>query len=237
MILRAIHCGYVKEDSSDDTRTGKTNTDLESDTEDEHRSLTSYGVQAECSGFHQSMAVLILLVVSFVFLIFTCCMLFEQLDTIETNASKIARMKMSVGQAGTELSRVTEEFNEMFGGDSNKVAWHWFWPAQVEFPRGMRKVVLGYEWDETFDPVPYEEHTRDEEEGGNGKIELTTAGIPKLSSPAAVAATPSHTLSPGSNPGEEGSFSGTPVGADQPRLTKRANSRGPELKASTGSLT
>jgi hypothetical protein len=64
-------------------------------------------------------------------------MLFEKLDTIETNASKITRMKMSVGQAGTELSRVTEEFNEMSGGDSTHVEWHWFWPAQVEFPRSI----------------------------------------------------------------------------------------------------
>jgi hypothetical protein len=73
-----------------------------------------------------------------------------------------------VGQAGTELSRVTEEFNEMFGGDSNQVAWHWFFPLPVEFPPGMQKVVMGFEWDETFDAVPYEEPQ------GNGDVEMGT---------------------------------------------------------------
>jgi hypothetical protein len=54
----------------------------------------------------------------------------------------------------------------MFGGDSNQVAWHWFFPLPVEFPRGMQKVVLGFEWDETFDAIPYEEPQ------GNGDVEM-----------------------------------------------------------------
>jgi len=107
-------------------------------------------------------------------------MLVEQIEAIKTNASKIARMKMRVGQAGTELSRVTEEFNEMFGGDSNQVAIHWFIPIPIEFPNGMKKAVLGYEWDGTFDAVPYQEpNSADVESGGlnpstGSKIELTT---------------------------------------------------------------
>lgn len=239
MILRAIHCG-LKDESSEDTHASTPNTDLVSDSEEDKDRFLTY-IEGECVGFHRSMSVLVLLIVSLVFLIFTCCMLFEQIDAIETNSSKIARMKMSVGQAGTELSRVTEEFNEMFGGNSNKVSWHWFWPAPVEYPGGMKKVVLGYEWDETFDQVPYEEPTRDEEEGGNGKIELTTAGVSKLSSPSASGNdTPStNPLSLTKNDGEEGDFSGTPVLTDQPRLTKRTNSRGPDgrAKASSGTLT
>ncbi|KAG7339079.1 DHHC palmitoyltransferase [Nitzschia inconspicua] len=130
----------------------------------------------ECTGWNESYSSLILLIISVVFFLFTACMLYENLEAIETNASKIARMKMRVGQAGTELSRVTEEFNEMFGGESNEVAWHWFFPLSVEFPRGMQKVVLGFEWDETFDAVPYEESH------GNGDVELgttnTTIGDP-----------------------------------------------------------
>lgn len=112
---------------------------------------------AECKGWNETYAGIALLVVSVVFFLFTSCMLFEQIDAIKTNTSKIARMKMSVGHAGTELRRVTEEFNEMFGGDSNEVALHWFLPTRVEFPDGMKKVVLGYDWDETFDAVPYQE--------------------------------------------------------------------------------
>jgi hypothetical protein len=244
IILRAIHCGYVKEDSSDAETPKAVSTDAEelgtsdapNEDEDRFRFLGTYDIQAECTGYQQSMAVLVLLIVSIVFLIFTCCMLFEQIEAIETNSSKIARMKMRVGQAGTELSRVTEEFNEMFGGEKNEVEWHWFLPLRVDFPRGMQKVVLGYEWDETFDPVPYEERNGDEE-GGNGKIELTTtAGVPNLPLTAVAAASP---LSSSPEEGEEENFSGTPVVADQPTLTKRANSRGPDGRArlKTGTLT
>ena len=64
---------------------------------------------------------------------------------------------MRVGQGGTELQRVTEEFNEMFGGSSPNVSWHWFVPIPVQFPGSMHKVVMGYEWDPTFDAMPYQE--------------------------------------------------------------------------------
>lgn len=148
LFLRAMYCGWTIDDSDDP--------------KDNNR-LLKVQYREECYGFYNSYATLGLLIVAVIFMIFTCCMLCEQIEAIETNASKIARMKMRVGQAGTELARVTEEFNEMFGGSSNKVAWHWFLPFAVEFPRGMKKVVLGYEWDETFDSVPYEESTTNHE--------------------------------------------------------------------------
>lgn len=161
-----------------------------------------------CKSWHQNWSIFALMLVSLIFFFFTSCMLCEQVEAIKTNSSKIARMKMKVGQAGTELSRVTEEFNEMFGGDSNKVAWHWFLPLPVEFPRGMKKVVLGFEWDETFNPTPYEEQQEGDEE--QGRIELTSPQI-------------KQTIN--SDDGEEGNFSGTPVIKDKPqRLTKRASS-------------
>jgi len=111
----------------------------------------------ECISWNESYAGLILLTISVIFFLFTSCMFVEQIEAINTNASKIARMKMSVGLGGTELERVTEEFNEMFGGNSNRVSWHWFIPTPIEFPQGMKKAVLGYDWDETFDAVPYQE--------------------------------------------------------------------------------
>lgn len=126
-----------------------------------------------CEFWHHNWKILAVTLVSLIFFSFTSCMLCEQVEAIKTNASKIARMKMKVGQAGTELSRVTEEFNEMFGGDSNQVAWHWFLPLSVTFPQGMKKVVLGYEWDETFDPSPYEEPNQGDEEVG--RIEMTAS--------------------------------------------------------------
>jgi hypothetical protein len=221
MILRAIHCSYTK-DTEDGVSVG---TDLSGTEEDPSRRFLSR--EEECEGWYESVAVLALMIISFIFMVFTCCMLFEQLEAIETNSSKIARMKMRVGQAGTELQRVTEEFNEMFGGSTKEAALHWFLPIPVEFPRGMRKAVLGYEWDATFDPVPYEEPgSRDEETGGNGKIELTpvvaSSGLPPVETDVPP---PSRMVASASEEGEEGSFSGAPVNEKPRTLTKRSNSR------------
>jgi len=137
IVLRTIYCGSLNPLL---TRREKETKDME-----------------ECTGWNESYVGLILLVMSVVFFFFTIFMFLEQLQAIKTNASKIARMKMSVGLGGTELQRVTEEFNEMFGGNSNRVVWHWFIPIPIEFPTGMKKAVLGYDWDPIFDPVPYRE--------------------------------------------------------------------------------
>jgi hypothetical protein len=228
MLVRAIHCGVmIDDDASSSQDAAATEEENKSyftptvggkkegayDDQPHHyvrertlRFLSSspnYARQ-ECHGWYDHTAVMVLFITSLIFLIFTCCMLVEQFEAIETNASKIARMKMRVGQAGTELSRVTEEFNEMFGGKDKNVAWHWFLPLSVDFPRGMRKVVLGYEWDETFDPVPYDEDERgtaeaaaaaaaaagfDEEQGQmeltprNGSDDVTSAA-PPVAAPA-----------------------------------------------------
>lgn len=173
---------------------------------------------AECMGWNESYSGLALLVVSVVFFLFTSCMLAEQIEAIKTNTSKIARMKMSVGHAGTELTRVTEEFNEMFGGDTNQVAMHWFIPIPVEFPNGMKKVVLGYDWDEIFDAVPYQEPKNGDIETGmsnsddGSRIELITV--------------PSTTSSNGNQASREGDqFSGNTLKpSKRPMLVKR-NSR------------
>jgi len=113
--------------------------------------------ESECSNLYDYYLVIVLGVVSFSFMMFTCCMLFEQVEAIESNQGKIARMKMKIGQGGTELERVTYEFNEMFGGKTSHATWHWFVPLQVNFPENMRKVILGYEWDPTFDEVYHED--------------------------------------------------------------------------------
>lgn len=77
----------------------------------------------------------------------------------------------------------------MFGGDSNQVAWHWFLPLPVEFPPGMKKVVMGYEWDETFDAIPYQEpNSNNYNKNGSADVdvELGTATTTSLSSVAQV---------------------------------------------------
>lgn len=276
IFVRALHCGWVSDTEGDsvssrepntsdihelhDTITAAENTTLSSTESigDENGRILELTYRQECHGFYDSYATLILLIISVVFMIFTCCMMFEQVEAIQTNSSKIARMKMRVGQAGTELARVTEEFNEMFGGVSNQVAWHWFLPLEVEFPRGMKKVVLGYEWDETFDPVPYEEpsstvppysgmsagggssHAVVDEEGGSA-VELTSQvssnSITSMSSTSLRVDTQPVTREISDGAGEEATFSGTPVLSTKlPQLIQRGNSRG-QLKPAPGTLT
>ena len=101
----------------------------------------------QCQDFFQRYTIIALLFISFIFLIFTVVMILDQIDTIRTGKGKIARMKQRVGESGcTEYETVTEEFNEMFGGTSPYVAWHWFVPIQVRYPKKMKQVVLGYEF-------------------------------------------------------------------------------------------
>ncbi|KAL3919742.1 MAG: hypothetical protein SGILL_003602 [Bacillariaceae sp.] len=218
MVLRTFHCGfpvpyYKVEDKNNDN------------------------LLEECTGWNESYSSIILLVISVVFFIFTACMLFENIEAIQTNASKIARMKMSVGQAGTELARVTEEFNEMFGGESNEPAWHWFLPLPVEFPRGMKKVVMGFEWDETFDAVPYEEPGGDVEMGTttnatgslNSKLKPPPPSLDKAKS--SEHETPDDTTPQAFSP----STSTTSKGGREspPGLFKRGNSRDRSSDASS----
>jgi len=135
---------------------------------DQGRFLQEPFVYSDCDGYYNNHLVIVLFLVAITFLIFTSCMFAEQVEAIETNQGKIARMKMKVGRGGTELTRVTEEFNEMFGGNSPNVSWHWFIPLRVQFPGSMEKVVLGYEWDKSFDSGPY---MQDEDEEGSSSVE------------------------------------------------------------------
>lgn len=120
--------------------------------------LLQEGGYLNCNTLFSNYFVIILMIVAVSFLFFTCCMFWEQLEAIESNTSKIARMKIRVGDGGTELERVSHDFNEMFGGDSPSISWHWFLPLDVQFPKSMSKVVLGYEWDPTFGDKPFQEN-------------------------------------------------------------------------------
>ena len=190
--MRVIHCGYItdtdRESSikSDFFNGGEqqqqqqgehqVTTTSSSNTEDNDRFLAEQQfLYPECNHLYDSHWVLGLFVASIVFLVFTCSMGCEQLEAIESGKGKIARMKMRVGQAGTEFETVTESFNEMFGGCSPRVAWHWFVPTKVIFPGSMRKVVLGYEWDESFPPGPYQEPDEADLEGNGINSTTSTA--------------------------------------------------------------
>jgi DHHC palmitoyltransferase len=142
--------------------------DIHNDNPDGHRLLLSRTLFAidNCSDFRASTVVTALTIVSLVFLIFTLAMGVEQIEAIETGKGKIARMKQSVGQTGTQYNSVTAEFNEMFGGYSANPAWHWFIPIPVRFPTNMKLVVLGYDYDPSFPLEAYQEY--DEETANHG---------------------------------------------------------------------
>jgi DHHC palmitoyltransferase len=127
----------------------------------------------ECRDWVSDPWVRTLALASVLFFVFTTVMGCEQIEAIRSGRGKIARLQQSVGRNGTELSSVTSEFNEMFGGSSPRVAWHWFVPTPVQFvPRHMKAVVLGYEFNETCLPVPYqEEPSLDEAECGSVAVD------------------------------------------------------------------
>mmetsp|Transcript_31710 Transcript_31710/g.45041 ORF Transcript_31710/g.45041 Transcript_31710/m.45041 type:complete len:255 (-) Transcript_31710:882-1646(-) len=170
-VLRCIRCGYVVQDhESSYDGTQKTEQETHWDApknkrEDPDRFLGAdepddehfHYKYPECEGLYSNVFVLVLAIVALAFLIFTCSMLLDQIDAITSNTSKIARMKMKIGQGGTELERVSHDFNEMFGGDSPRPAWHWFLPLSVRFPSDMEQVVLGYDWDPTYEGEPFQE--------------------------------------------------------------------------------
>ena len=68
----------------------------------------------------------------------------------------------------------------------------------------MRKVVLGYEWDETFDPVPYEEPTHDGTESENDTTDSVAPTSSALSNPKSIELTTA--VKPGLKPPPPGSI-------------------------------
>lgn len=130
IVTRMVRCGWeLDEDSSDQAVPSAGDTAEEWDAQDEPSAPDEEGlldptrmmnfhskyVYEGCDNLYDYNLVLILLVASIVFLVFTCGMLIENIESIESNTGKIARMKLRVGKGGTELSRVTSQFNEMFG--------------------------------------------------------------------------------------------------------------------------
>lgn len=164
IVFRMLYCSYLQGNQiipnsapGAETTQAQVNWSTEHDHYDPSRSLINDNTSNQCSHLYDNYLVIALCCVSVAFMIFTCCMLFEQVEAIESNQGKIARMKMKIGQGGTELERVTYDFNEMFGGTTAHATWHWFIPLQVTYPDNMLKVVLGYEWDPTFEQI-YQEN-------------------------------------------------------------------------------
>jgi len=126
----------------------------------EHRTFQYDGCETT-----YSLPVIVLLIMSVAFLFFTCCMLPEQIDAIETNMSKIARMKRRQGHADAhEYTRINQDFNEFFGGSSPNISLHWFLPLPVRFPPGRKDRVLGFEYRDAWYGEPYREEMDDDDD-------------------------------------------------------------------------
>jgi len=139
ILIRVIRCQYYVPEGA----TGSANSAME---------------QYHCSSNHTTV-IFILSIITVLFFFFTFCMLLEQTEAISTNMSKIARMKTRAGMVShpNEYAPVTNEFNEVFGGTHPSLSWHWLVPLRVKFPEWALDNIMGYEWDETFSPVPYQE--------------------------------------------------------------------------------
>ena len=169
LVLRFIRCGYVTDNNDDETTINSQNPDYY-DTDDlsPHHSPFLY---SGCEGIY-SIPVISLCFLSVIFLVFTCCMLIEQLDVIESNTSKIARMKIRMGLSNQdEFTKVSNNFNEMFGGNHPNVALHWFLPTPVRYPDGMVEKVLGFEYKDSWYGEVYREDMDDLETGSTMVIE------------------------------------------------------------------
>ena len=188
ILMRMVHCGgyHVTEDNEIATsahlnlvmENDNSNKDNEANSlrgdrylsSTEQQKLNTY-IYSECQNLYFNHWVTILAICSLVFLLFTSAMGWEQLEAIETGKGKIARMQSSSATTrGGELlfNTVTTEFNEMFGGDSPHPTWHWFLPMAVQFPRGMRQVVLGYEFQETPVCVRPNDRSENDTDDDNG---------------------------------------------------------------------
>ena len=133
-----------------------------------------------CNSNHTTI-VFILGIITILFFFFTFCMLLEQTEAISTNMSKIARMKTRSGMVShpNEYAPVATEFNEVFGGHTPSLSWHWLIPLKVKFPEWALDNIMGYEWDVTFDNMPYQEPVDTDEDScstASGRSGMSSLG-------------------------------------------------------------
>jgi hypothetical protein len=174
LFLRYFHCGYHKHNNYNNSQSAPPEC---------QRFLGNKG-DDDGNSQYNNMSVTVLGIVSLVFLAFTTAMSCEQLEAIQTGKGKIARMKTArstmttIGggrnreqqQQTDEYERVTDEFNEMFGGNSPHVAWHWWLPTTVQFPQGMKPIVLGFDFDPDTSNTVYRQ-SEEEDDDDDDEVE------------------------------------------------------------------
>ena len=200
--IRTIRCGYmVKNDGGRGGGNGGDEGDsrwligVKDDSDDE----TGYDYKYPGCDELYTLATAALLVISLMFMIFTCIMLAEQIEAITSNTGKIARMKIRAGRGDVhELAPVgANHFNEMFGsglgggssGSGPDVSLHWFLPwVKVQFPDGMNDAVMGYEYDPSWGNAPYREPDEDEFQSEPLRAGGAAVAVPPLVSQSASSA-------------------------------------------------
>jgi palmitoyltransferase len=132
--------------------------------EEERSSEASSACHDNTSSLHSHPLLLILAGISCLFLIFTTAMGYEQWEAVQTGYNKIARMQMKVGQHGTEWHRHEVPFNEVLGNTNRWSPFH-----ALQFPAGLKPVVLGYEWDPAMQQVYVEDDVEEERQTNGGR--------------------------------------------------------------------
>jgi hypothetical protein len=116
-----------------------------------------YYLYPECHNLF-TLPVVILFVLSLIFLVLAGCVLASEIATIGNYAGKTTRMVTSTNDEGQQtITQVTTEYHEFFGGTTGTFSWHWLLPIPVQYPAGMKQVVLGYKWDPDFAPEAFQE--------------------------------------------------------------------------------
>jgi len=162
---RSIRCSYVTDTDNHDDNNNMDNVTRYLRTLDNHNDNSTVSYKYEgCDDFFEA-GTFGLFLCTVIFFVFTCCMLCEQMDAISTNVSKIARMKLerererqlrrpnhdrnesnNNNDEADQLGRVCRDVNEVFGGTSPRIAWHWFCPwIPVTFLAHIERQILGYD--------------------------------------------------------------------------------------------
>ena len=84
-------------------------------------------------------SVILLIVESVLFGMFTSCMMMDQWSVVSTNVTQIDRLK------GDDFSSdQNHDVNEVFGGEKRGVSFWWFIPSKVKYPESVIDELYGY---------------------------------------------------------------------------------------------
>ncbi|CAM9470893.1 unnamed protein product [Phaeothamnion confervicola] len=135
LVLLTVH--VVTSTATDATAAGNSGAgdgSVESESgSDDGASLAACGLSE-----NEHLAVTVLGFVALLFGLFTMCMLLDQCASVQTNSTKIDRLKGEAHAASLDA-------NEVFGGSDRKCQPHWLCPAPAVYPLELEDEILGYQ--------------------------------------------------------------------------------------------